>query len=71
MKLKEPENIYHVYVSGYSYFIRISCLIISGQDVYNKIDSISLEQVDKLAREDNTAVISCEMDLKLVLRPCV
>jgi ribosome-interacting GTPase 1 len=34
-------------------------------DVYNKIDSISLEQTDKLAREPNTVVISCEMDLKL------
>ena len=33
-------------------------------DVYNKIDSISLEQTDKLAREPNTVVISCEMDLK-------
>jgi len=35
-------------------------------DVYNKIDSISLEQTDKLARESNTVVISCEMDLKSV-----
>ncbi|KAI5123713.1 hypothetical protein M0805_000307 [Coniferiporia weirii] len=33
--------------------------------VYNKIDSISLEQVDKLARENHTVVISCEMDLNL------
>ncbi|THH11772.1 hypothetical protein EW145_g440 [Phellinidium pouzarii] len=33
--------------------------------VYNKIDSISLEQIDKLAREDHTVVISCEMDLNL------
>ncbi|KAK7058366.1 Ribosome-interacting GTPase 2 [Paramarasmius palmivorus] len=33
--------------------------------VYNKIDSISLEQVDKLARTPNTVVISCEMDLNL------
>ncbi|KAJ7169470.1 developmentally regulated GTP-binding protein [Mycena filopes] len=29
--------------------------------VYNKIDSISLEQMDKLARTPNTVVISCEM----------
>lgn len=35
-------------------------------DVYNKVDAISLEQVDKLARQPNTVVISCEMDLKLV-----
>ncbi|KAF9569864.1 P-loop containing nucleoside triphosphate hydrolase protein [Agrocybe pediades] len=33
--------------------------------VYNKIDSISLEQVDKLARQPHTVVISCEMDLNL------
>ncbi|KAI5991539.1 P-loop containing nucleoside triphosphate hydrolase protein [Pisolithus albus] len=33
--------------------------------VYNKIDAISLEIVDKLARSDNTVVISCEMGLNL------
>ncbi|KAJ2933621.1 hypothetical protein H1R20_g3479, partial [Candolleomyces eurysporus] len=33
--------------------------------VYNKVDAISLEQVDKLARQQNTVVISCEMDLNL------
>ncbi|TFY83987.1 hypothetical protein EWM64_g47 [Hericium alpestre] len=33
--------------------------------VYNKIDAISLEQMDKLALEDHTIVISCEMDLNL------
>jgi len=33
--------------------------------VYNKIDAISLEQVDKLARTDHTVVISCELDLNL------
>lgn len=31
--------------------------------VYNKIDSVSLEFLDKLAREPNTAVMSCEFDL--------
>lgn len=31
--------------------------------VYNKIDAVSLEEVDKLAREPNTVVVSCEMDL--------
>jgi len=31
--------------------------------VYNKIDSISLEHLDKLAREPNTALMSCELDL--------
>lgn len=29
-------------------------LLTQWLDVYNKIDSISLEQVDKLAREDHT-----------------
>lgn len=33
--------------------------------VYNKIDQISLEEVDKLARQDNTVVVSCESDLNL------
>ncbi|KAF9458326.1 P-loop containing nucleoside triphosphate hydrolase protein, partial [Collybia nuda] len=33
--------------------------------VYNKIDSISIEQLDKLARQPNSVVISCEMDLNL------
>ncbi|KAJ3823511.1 developmentally regulated GTP-binding protein [Lentinula raphanica] len=33
--------------------------------VYNKIDSISLEQVDKIARSPKSIVISCEMDLNL------
>ncbi|KAF2457273.1 GTP-binding protein 1 [Lineolata rhizophorae] len=31
--------------------------------VYNKIDSISVEFLDELAREPNTAVMSCELDL--------
>jgi ribosome-interacting GTPase 1 len=33
--------------------------------VYNKIDAISLETMDRLAREDHTVVISCEMGLNL------
>ncbi|KAF8225798.1 P-loop containing nucleoside triphosphate hydrolase protein [Tricholoma matsutake] len=33
--------------------------------VYNKIDSISIEQLDKIARQPNSVVISCEMDLNL------
>jgi len=33
--------------------------------VYNKIDAISLEQVDKLARQEDTVVISAEQDLNL------
>ena len=43
------------------------CLLPITQDVYNKVDAISLEQVDRLARSDHTAVISCEMDLKYVV----
>ncbi|RDB29500.1 Developmentally-regulated GTP-binding protein 2 [Hypsizygus marmoreus] len=33
--------------------------------VYNKIDSITIEQLDKLARQPHSVVISCEMDLNL------
>lgn len=33
--------------------------------VYNKIDAISLEQMDKIARTENTVVISCELGLNL------
>ncbi|KAL4243114.1 Developmentally regulated GTP-binding protein [Abortiporus biennis] len=33
--------------------------------VYNKIDAISLEQLDKLAHEPHSVVISCEMGLNL------
>lgn len=33
--------------------------------VYNKIDSISIEEVDALARLPNSVVISCELDLNL------
>lgn len=31
--------------------------------VYNKIDAVSLDFLDKLAREPNTVVMSCELDL--------
>ena len=31
--------------------------------VYNKIDGISLEHLNTLAREPNTCVMSCELDL--------
>ncbi len=33
--------------------------------VYNKIDSISMEQMDKLARQPNSVVISVEADLNI------
>lgn len=32
---------------------------------YNKIDQVGLEDLDRLAREPNTVVVSCEMDLNL------
>ena len=31
--------------------------------VYNKIDSVSMDFLDKLAKEPNTVVMSCELDL--------
>ncbi|KAL3317207.1 Developmentally-regulated GTP-binding protein 2 [Cichlidogyrus casuarinus] len=40
--------------------VYIKCLY-----VYNKIDHISLEEVDRLAREPNTVVISCYLKLNL------
>lgn len=33
--------------------------------VYNKIDAISLEEVDRLAREEHSLVVSCSMELNL------
>jgi len=39
-------------------------VLLSRSDVYNKIDAISLEQVDRLARQDHTVVISAEQNLK-------
>jgi ribosome-interacting GTPase 1 len=35
--------------------------------VYNKVDTITLEEVDRLARQPNSVVISCEWDLNLDL----
>ena len=32
---------------------------------YNKIDQISIEEIDRLARMDNTIVLSCELDLNM------
>ncbi|KAJ3398636.1 hypothetical protein HDV05_002395, partial [Chytridiales sp. JEL 0842] len=32
---------------------------------YNKIDQISLEEIDRLARQPHTVVISCETDLNM------
>lgn len=41
------------------------CNYIKCLYVYNKIDAVSLEEVDRLAREPNTVVMSCELDLGL------
>lgn len=32
---------------------------------YNKIDGVSMEEIDRLAREPNTVVVSCELGLNL------
>ncbi|KAH3685953.1 hypothetical protein WICPIJ_003075 [Wickerhamomyces pijperi] len=41
-----------------SHISYIKCLY-----VYNKIDAVSLEEVDRIAREPQTSVMSCEQDL--------
>ncbi|KAH3899100.1 Ribosome-interacting GTPase 2 [Saccharomycodes ludwigii] len=41
------------------------CNYIKCLYAYNKIDSVSLEEVDRLARQPNTVVISCEQKLGL------
>lgn len=41
------------------------CNYIKCLYAYNKIDAVSLEEVDRLAREPNTVVMSCEKDLGL------
>ena len=60
---QERANTFRACVS--STLHRAVALHSSGRtDVYNKIDAISLERMDKLAREDHTVVISCELGLK-------
>jgi len=34
-------------------------------NVYNKVDTITLEEVDRLAKKENSVVISCNWDLNL------
>jgi len=58
------EEIYAMFMLVIPFGPNFATLTVILTDVYNKIDSISLEQVDKLARQPNTVVISCEMDLK-------
>lgn len=33
--------------------------------VYNKIDQISIEELDRIARQPHSVVISCEMNLNM------
>lgn len=41
------------------------CLFLKMLQVYNKVDQISIEEVDRLARQSNSVVISCGMKLNL------
>lgn len=43
--------------------MQVDPLTILSLYVYNKIDAVSLDYLDKLAREPHTAVMSCELDL--------
>ena len=43
--------------------LALSDIDICSLYVYNKIDSVSLDFLDQLAREPHTAVMSCELDL--------
>ena len=54
----------HVVLTHTHTFSLSLSLSLSAQ-CYNKIDQISLEEVDRLARELNSVVISCEMHLNL------
>lgn len=41
------------------------CLLVKMLQVYNKVDQISIEEIDRLARQLNSVVISCGMKLNL------
>lgn len=43
--------------------LRVALSLDPSLYVYNKIDSVSLDFLDKLAREPHTVVMSCELDL--------
>mmetsp|Transcript_42391 Transcript_42391/g.106949 ORF Transcript_42391/g.106949 Transcript_42391/m.106949 type:complete len:368 (+) Transcript_42391:269-1372(+) len=45
--------------------IQGNCKYVPCIYVYNKIDNISLEEVDEFARMPNSVVVSCQMDLNL------
>ena len=54
-----PPQVHQVVRRGFS----MGMLLTRSLYVYNKIDSVSLDFLDKLAREPHTAVMSCELDL--------
>ena len=58
-----PPYIYQVVSFLVSCVLRITSWQKPSLYVYNKVDSIGLEHLDSLAREPNTAVMSCELDL--------
>ena len=50
----------------FSQFCQCFCVLcFYNWQCYNKIDQISLEEVDKLARQPHSVVTSCEMGLNL------
>lgn len=60
--MKDHRKYIKWYVS-YGDSSRISLICETSLYVYNKIDSVSLDFLDKLAREPHTVVMSCELDL--------
>ena len=44
-------------------YVEMLIIVVTSLYVYNKIDSVSLDFLDQLAREPNTVVMSCELDL--------
>uniref|UniRef100_A0A671X248 Developmentally-regulated GTP-binding protein 2 n=1 Tax=Sparus aurata TaxID=8175 RepID=A0A671X248_SPAAU len=70
---KLVQLILHEYSILHSTSVRRGCIFLTFQSflhgtckyVYNKVDQISIEEVDRLARRPNSAVISCGMKLNL------
>ncbi len=52
----------HMYVFVSCVYV---CVCVCMLQCYNKIDQISLEEVDRLARQPHSIVTSCEMGLNL------
>ncbi|RKP04736.1 P-loop containing nucleoside triphosphate hydrolase protein, partial [Thamnocephalis sphaerospora] len=64
---KMVQNILHDFkLFNADVVVREDCTVDDFIDVcYNKIDQISLEEVDRLAREPHSVVVSCEQNLNL------